>query len=95
MQLQIGHYTAPIFLKQILYQISLAWTAWGEWSPCELIDPTEECGPNATQWRMAISCMQQSDETEVDEFWCGETVYHIQSCHFFCKGKNFDMKAFK
>ena len=71
--------------------ILLAWTEWGIWSQCESVDLNEECGPNSTTWRIAKDCKQESDSTEVDEFWCGEIVYHIQSCYLYCRGKNLQL----
>jgi len=52
-----------------------------------MLNETEECGLNATRFRMASGCKQSNGSIDVDDAWCGEEVYHIQSCEIICPGK--------
>ena len=55
-----------------------------------MMDEDELCGFNATTYRNATDCKQIAGgnltEQVVDAYWCGEEVYHIQSCEKVCPG---------
>uniref|UniRef100_A0A7M5WVK8 SEA domain-containing protein n=2 Tax=Clytia hemisphaerica TaxID=252671 RepID=A0A7M5WVK8_9CNID len=67
---------------------TIDWADWAPWGPCEMIDDDEICGINATKYRKATNCKQSAsgglEEQDVDAYWCGEEIYHIQSCEVFC-----------
>eukprot|EP00111_Clytia_hemisphaerica_P022149 TCONS_00065078-protein len=69
---------------------TIDWADWAPWGPCEMIDDDEICGINATKYRKATNCKQSAsgglEEQDVDAYWCGEEIYHIQSCEVFCPG---------
>ena len=82
--------TFNLYFKHLFFQTLTDWSDWTDWSGCEMINSADECGPNATNWRQANTCVQSAvsnnTESAVDEFWCGEEIFHIQSCFKYCEG---------
>uniref|UniRef100_A0A7M5UV98 Cnidarian restricted protein n=1 Tax=Clytia hemisphaerica TaxID=252671 RepID=A0A7M5UV98_9CNID len=62
---------------------TIGWTAWSDWHLSEEEGEDPMGSENITIWRNATSCMQQGDgmsnETDVDEYWCGAEIYHIRT----------------